>query len=303
MQLASGGRVFHKRRMHDISSSSPPIGAARSRTGGQSPSYTAEQVITALYRAVFDRDPDAEGLRTYEDLLRSGSSDLGKIAAFFFNSDEHSLKMMGPSRIRDHTQFGELAQLLRVLTRTGSEFQLVVDVGARGRDRSNSYNLMKDFGWRGLLVEANPFLIDSIRSEFEGLDYALVNCAVGDTPGTLPFHIGVNDDVSSLLAEHASAWGDIQRTVDVEVRRLADVLRDQQVPASFGVLSLDIEGLDVRVLNDLIVNSDYRPTVVIIEASYDFSTKTLADAGLCEEVQSAYRLVGQTAANLILQRA
>lgn len=288
--------------MHS-SSSSLPAGAARARADGQAPSYTTDEVINALYRAVLDRAPDAEGLRTYDNLLCSGKADLEKIAGYFFNSDEHALKMMGPSRLRDHTQFGELAQLLRVLTRTGSEFPIIVDVGARGRDRSNSYNLLKDFGWKGLLVEANPFLVDSIRDEFDGLDYALVNCAVGDTPGTLPFHIGVNDDVSSLLAEHASAWGDIQRTVDVEVRRLADVLREHRVPATFGVLSLDIEGLDVRVLNDLIVGSDYRPTVVIIEASYDFATKTLADAGLREEVQSAYRLVGQTAANLILQRA
>jgi FkbM family methyltransferase len=290
--------------MRDIFSAATRSGAAAAgRTDRQAPVFTADEVITSLYRAVFDRAPDAEGLRTFEDLLRSGEADLTKVAEHFFNSDEHSLKMMGPSRLRDYTQFGELRQLLRVLISSGSEFQIVVDIGARGRDRSNSYNLMKDFGWKGVLVEANPFLVDSIRAEFDGLDYALVNCAVGDTPGTLPFHIGVNDDVSSLLAEHASAWGDIQRTVDVEVRRLADVLRDHEVPTSFGVLSLDIEGLDVRVLNDLIVNSDYRPTVVIIEASYDFTTKTLADAGLCEEVQSAYRLVGQTAANLILQRS
>lgn len=211
--------------------------------------------------------------------------------------------MMGPRGLHDYTQFGELGHLLRRLVRSGSEFQIVVDVGARGRDRSNSYNLLKDFGWKGLLIEANPLLVDSIAAEFEGLDYKLVNCAVGDVAGTMPFHIGINDDVSSLLPEHAAMWGEITRVIEVNVQRLPDVLLAEGIPATFDVLSLDIEGLDVRVLNELIATSEYRPGLIIIEASYDFAMKNLADAGLSEAVRSNYRLVAQTSANLILQKA
>jgi FkbM family methyltransferase len=177
---------------------------------------------------------------------------------------------------------------------------LVVDCGARGKERSNSYDLMKFFGWKGLLIEANPRLIPEIEREFADLDHDLVQCAVSDRTGTATLTLGINDDVSSIVPGQAAAWGETKGEVVVPMRRLPDILEEYRAPKVFGLLSLDIEGQDIAVLNDLIDNSDFRPQYIIIEASNDFRTKSLNDLPFSERVKQAYVIVGQTFPNLIL---
>jgi hypothetical protein len=87
------------------------------------------------------------------------------------------------------------------------------------------------------------------------------------------------------------------------VRRLGDILVEHAVPSDFDVLSLDIEGEDIKAMNDLILNSPFRPRWVIIEASYDFKTKSLADLPFAPAVIDKYEIFGQTKANLMLRRA
>ena len=263
--------------------------------------FSAEKVIESLYRAVLNRAPDKNGFEAHLNRLTSDRSALLSIAQDIFNSVEHKTLLGGNTGITDHSQFREFPLLLRHLIEDGSTHQIIVDVGARGRDRSNSFDLLSHFGWKGILVEANPELYDEISSDFQGTDFTLVRCAVGPTEGVLPFYIGSNDDVSSLLKDAAFSWGELRGQVDVEVNRLHNVLRGLNIPRDFDVLSVDIEGVDVPVLNDLIENSQYRPTYIIIEASYDFQTKLLSDVGCSIEVQSLYEIVDQTPANLILR--
>jgi FkbM family methyltransferase len=260
--------------------------------------FEIEDVVRAMYIAGLGREPEDEGLRAYKARLHEeGHSALPAIARSFYESDEREL-----NAIRDHSQFGEFRILLKMLLASAIGDGYIVDVGARGRDRSNSYDLLRLFGWRGLLIEANPNLWRSIEQEFSGLDFKLVKCAVSDTDGIAPFFIGTNDDVSSLLEGAASDWGEIRGQVDVDVRRLASILSQSDVPLNFNVLSLDIEGLDIRVFNDLIDNSGYRPAHVIIEASYDFATSSLNDLPFSASVRTIYEIAEKTRANLILAR-
>lgn len=258
------------------------------------------------------REPDMEGLKSHVQGIESGSRTIEETLTAFFRSDEFRLLMprvlatLEPvDQVRftnDHSQYGELGILLHHWVNDASHHKIVVDVGARGRERSNSFDLMRIFGWRGLLIEANPALIAGIRRDFNGLDFTLLNVAVSDYEGYADFHIGINDDVSSLSSAMAAAWGDIQGTIQVPVTRLNGLLDAHEIPSDFDLLSLDIEGEDLRVLNDLIESSQYRPRWVIIEASYDFHTRSLNDLDLTTEVKAAYRIVGQTQANLILKR-
>jgi len=263
-------------------------------------SFSIEQVVTALYRGVLGREPDPDGFKDCAEMLACDPDALDALAARFYESDEHRTVMKRLLRLRDHSQYGEFPIVLRRLLATGQRHGIIVDVGARGRDRSNSYDLLSQFGWKGFLVEANPMLHESIEADFAGTDFSLIRCAVGVEDGKLPLYIGANDDVSSLLQDHAASWGDLKGTVEVQVRRLSNILNEFAVPVDFDVLSLDIEGLDVPVLNDLIDNSRYRPAIVIIEASYNFSTQTLSDVLASQAVDDAYEIIGQTDANLIL---
>jgi FkbM family methyltransferase len=262
-------------------------------------SYDIEDVVEALYEAALGRPSDIVGKTEYCNAIRRGGRELIDIAREIYSSTERHQRDRWFG-ISDHSQFGEFSKTLRHLVRRGTNHGVVVDVGARGRDRSNSFDLLSGFGWKGLLIEANPALYESIEADFSGTDFELVKCAIGVSEGMLPFYIGSNDDVSSLLPDHAAGWGDIRGSVNVPVRRLQDVLTATGIPDDFDLLSLDIEGMDVAVLNDLIGNSKYRPNYIIIEASYDFLTRSLKEVGCSSRVIFNYIIVDQTNANLIL---
>ncbi|MEY2528595.1 MAG: hypothetical protein QOJ05_685 [Verrucomicrobiota bacterium] len=198
----------------------------------------------------------------------------------------------------DHSQFGEFPLFLKVARprRDG----VIVDAGALGMDGSNSYDLLSQLGWRGVLVEANPNLWDKIERDFSGLNASLVRCAVSDVDGMVVLELGVVDGVSSIVPGTAEAWGPSRGSVEVQARRLGAILDEQQVPRNFDLLSLDVEGMDMPVLNDLIENTSYRPRWIFLEASFDFRTKALGELDLVPSVQDQYEIVGQTVPNLLL---
>ena len=271
--------------------------------------YKVEQSVTALYRALLLRDPDERGLKAWSDLVLGGRLTLPELVERICRSQEFARNISkfssryGAVRFtNDVSQHGEADLLVREIVNSSARHRLIVDVGVLGRDGSNSYDLLRWFGWKGLLIDANPRLAAKIREEFAGFDCELVGAAVSNYTGKARFYVGVNDGVSSLQRQAAAGWGPIRDEIEVPVRRLGDILAEHSVPPDFDVLSLDIEGEDIKVMNDLIDNSPYRPRWVIIEASYDFKTKSLADLPLAPSVREAYEMFDQTKANLLLVR-
>ena len=270
----------------------------------------AERLVRAAYQALLLREADPAGLAAWTDLLLEGQVDpLGLMQRmlgseeFANRASEFLHRYVEPSRLRftnDVSQFGETWMLLREMVNAASAHRIVVDVGARGRDRSNSYDLLRHCAWKGLLIEANPGLIDDITREFAGLDITLVNRAVSDYSGEASFFIGANDDVSSLNQQDAAGWGDIKGQVTVKVERLPVLLETHEIPRDFDMLSIDAEGEDVRILNDTVL-AGWLPRWVIIEASDDFKVRSLRDLPLLPAVVERYRVVMQTKANLILR--
>lgn len=235
--------------------------------------------------------------RLVENICRSDefSTKIGRFSFEYGRSD--SSRFTG-----DSSQYGETTLLMREMINRSSRHRRVVDVGVLGQDGSNSYDLLRWFGWKGLLIEANPRLAATIRKEFAGLDIELVNCAVSNFTGTAKLYLGSNDGVSSLQRQAAAGWGPLKGEVEVPVRRLADILAEHSVPPDFDVLSLDIEGEDIKVMNDLLESSPFRPRWIIIEASYDFKTKSLSDLPVAKSARDQYEIFGQTTANLLLAR-
>jgi FkbM family methyltransferase len=270
------------------------------------------EIVTALYRALTLREPDDQGLQDKLDRLQSARLDFAGLLDEMLGSQEFAAKL--PAFIARHargeavrftndvSQQGEVFELLRLMLNQAEADRWVVDIGAHGVTRSNSYDLMRHFGWRGLLVEANPRLIPSIEEGFAGLDVRVVSCAVSDREGPGVLTIGVNDDVSSLNRQAAEGWGPTRGEVEIEMRRLSHLLVEHQVPEDFSVLSLDIEGEDIPVLNDLIDNSAFRPRWIIIEASLGLHIHSLDHGPFSEAVRNAYEVRWHNAANLILGR-
>ena len=276
------------------------------------PMISAAGVIKALYEELLQRGADEIGLRMKVQGLVSGKTSIREIIQEMVASEEFGEKltsflnsMNGGGRFRltnDVSEHGEVWQLLRLWVNEQASCGIVVDVGARGRDRSNSFDLMEHFGWRGLLVEANPELHGAIDRDFARCDMQLVSCAVSDFNGRSTFTLGVNDDVSSLSAFASDGWGATRGTVEVEVRRLPDILDEFEIPLDFDLLSLDIEGEDFKVLNDLVANSPYRPNWIVMESAGGEDVRQMLDPRFGKEVRRHYRARAATRSNIILAR-
>ncbi len=262
--------------------------------------FDAHEIVRALYIGALGREPDPKGLVFFTEKLQADPSILPVIARQFFGSEERA--SLTSKNIADHSQYGEFKYFLRHFLRSGQRHGVIVDVGARGKRGSNSFDLASAFGWKALLIEANPALWDDIEGEFAGLDFKLIKCAVSIREAVLPFYIGVNDDVSSLDQESAAKWGAIRSEISVQARRLSSILEENNIPYDFDILSLDIEGLDVPVLNDLVCTMSYRPELISIETSLDFAWEYPKDTGVNEIVEREYELVFQTTANMVLAR-
>ena len=273
-------------------------------------SYRPAELAAALYQVLFGREPEPGAAEAHGASAQGGEITPVQMIEGFLRSPEFADKASSFLRrflpdhklIWDHSQAGEVAFIVRSIVNDNALERFVVDVGARGRERSNSYDLMRHFGWRGLLIEANPNLIAAIASEFKGLDMTLVHCAVSDFEGEASFYFGLNDDVSSLYKDGLEAWGPVHGHCVVPVRRLAGLLEEAGAPHRFDLLSLDIEGADVPTLNDLVANSPYRPVRIVIEIYNPEHSTDLSAFGFNEAVIEAYELIGEVGANLVLRR-
>jgi FkbM family methyltransferase len=276
--------------------------------------YTQEQadhLVKIAYDLILLRPPDPPGATAAAANLVSGKSDIQALFRALLQSEEFAanqapfvhryVKPENRPLLLDHTQNGEFKFILEFLMAHGHTNKIIVDVGAHGIERSNSYDLMKHFDWRGLLIEANARLHSSIRDAFAGTRFELENAAVSDYEGSAEFFFGVNDDVSSLNQNAAAGWGDIQGKTIVNVLRLATLLDRHDIPAAFDILSLDIEGEDVRALNMLIEASAYRPRLVVIEIGDRPGMADLAALGFSSAVSQHYGYFAHCGPNLFLK--
>ncbi|MBE7497003.1 MAG: FkbM family methyltransferase [Verrucomicrobiaceae bacterium] len=154
-----------------------------------------------------------------------------------------------------------------------------VEAGANdGIDQSNTYYLERFRGWQGLLIEPFPHLAALCRSV--RTRSSTVCCALGppEKAGTVVRlrHAGLMSHVEGAMGDEE---GEIRRAsqgqaaqgmpvhewmVEAPVRTLTQVLDDAGVPPDFDLLSLDVEGYEVEVLQGLDL-ARYRPQAICVE--------------------------------------
>ena len=267
----------------------------------------AEAAVRMAYQTILMRQPDPRGLEGAARTLLAGTGDFAALLERLLRSDEfardlpkfiaHYVKPDKVPPFNHVSQNGESWTLVHAMLNAGARHRIMVDVGARGRLRSNSFDLLRHFGWRGVLIEANPDLAKTIQAEFAGLDMELVSCAISDTAGEAPFYIGRNPDRSSLIEAKA---GELARQISVTVRPLSKVLRERHIPVDFDVLSLDINSEDFKTLNELVA-SGFRPRWVFVEASRAPDDKPLDALPLSDAVRTIYKFAARTSINLLLR--
>ena len=182
---------------------------------------------------------------------------------------------------RDTTHRGEFAALRRLMT-PGFP-RIVVDVGANDSFYgSNSFPFVAR-GWRAILVEPHPKVFAKLQKLHRARpNVTCLNLACAEKSGTFPLHVGNDGEApstSTLSGDPELLNLRTQGTIMVRVERLTDILAAQQVPPDIGLLTVDVEGMDLEVLQGLDF-SRWRPRIIITE---DYPPKVPAKTELLKK--------------------
>tara|TARA_B100000902_G_scaffold374920_1_gene404347 strand:- start:441 stop:1325 length:885 start_codon:yes stop_codon:yes gene_type:complete len=133
-----------------------------------------------------------------------------------------------------HSQFGEDGIFLEILRRIGEKNsnKFCVEFGARdGISDSNTYNLIKNFNFRAVLIEGNNKYFKKLCKNFPDNEIIKIN-----------------------------------KFVDFEgENKLDNLLKTTDIPKNFDILSIDIDGCDFYIFESL---TEYRPKIICVEFNH-----------------------------------
>jgi FkbM family methyltransferase len=170
---------------------------------------------------------------------------------------------------------------------------------------SATFLLQARLGMTGVIVEANPKLIADLQ---KGRPRDLVlHAAVTDNDApTATLSVSPYSELSSLDRNFSIDWSvrgqappraDQIRVEEVPAIRVNELIDRHMSGASPCFVSIDIEGLDLRILRDFDF-ARFRPWFVQVEPSDDYVAGNSDD--ICRLMRSVgYRLVAKTNVNLI----
>jgi FkbM family methyltransferase len=165
---------------------------------------------------------------------------------------------------QSHAQFGEDLILAEIFGERSDGY--CVEVGANdGRTGSASY-LFEKRGWRCLLIEPIPALVEEIR---EHRACMVVNCAVSNKEGMATLFVAENVEAMSTLdlTSDRLKWieqvGGAINEITVRTATLDSLLAEAAFP-EIQFITIDVEGHEMAVLEGLTLEA-HRPRIVIIE--------------------------------------
>lgn len=173
-----------------------------------------------------------------------------------------------------------------------------VEVGANHPVCSSStYLWQKSRGINGILVEANPKLVPELK-RFRPND-RIINAAVFDKDvDSIDFYISPENEISSLDEKFVTTWKNlgVQEKISVPVIRVNKLLT-MVSDFELVILTIDVEGMDLRLLRDIDFNK-HRPYILEIEPSDAYAPGT-SDTMVDFMKNNGYDLHSLTDVNLI----
>jgi hypothetical protein len=165
------------------------------------------------------------------------------------------------------SQNGEDGVLEAIFDRIGVRSWWCVEVGAHdGKTNSNTWNLRKNHGWTGILIEQNAALVEQCKEN--ALDKDII----------------------------------VHGTVD-EVNSLDRILLQTYIPKNFDLLSIDVDGNDQNLWRSV---THYKPRVVILEVDSSILPSQTHKSGVTDAVGLAkfkgYELALHTGNCIFVQR-
>ena len=165
----------------------------------------------------------------------------------------------------DNSSFNIVTNTLKCLSYEPPSF--LIDVGAsEGQYTSNSFYLLKDKLWSGLLIEPMLKQFKELQELYiDRPDIQCINAALTDNDGFCDIHLHPNDGDGSCTCNHGSSLIKPDRSnVSFVVPSISFKTISQQLPAEVGMLSIDTEGYDKFIINGLL-SYGIRPHIIITE--------------------------------------
>ncbi|MBC8106771.1 MAG: FkbM family methyltransferase [Anaerolineae bacterium] len=170
---------------------------------------------------------------------------------------------------------------------------------------SNTYHFYS-CGWRGLNVDVRPLAIELCRTLRQN-DVSVL-AAVSDTSGeTVDVFEFDPAALTTLSAESAERYRQLSNVrfigrSKVQTRRLNEILDEHWSLGAIDLMSVDLEGLDERVLRSLNWNR-YRPRVLCFELN-EIPFEAVPDAPLVQFLKSMnYRLEARLDQSIVMALA
>ncbi len=147
-----------------------------------------------------------------------------------------------------HTQLNQdLFALLVNQFRAG----FFLEIGANdGFTLSNTIYLEENFGWTGILVEANKKYTSSLLKRKNSV---VVNKAISSQKGKAEFvDAGLYGGLKDNLDESHSVYTKNAACITVDCIELQEILNENQVPEQIDFISVDVEGGEIPIVEQMI---------------------------------------------------
>ena len=137
-----------------------------------------------------------------------------------------------------------------------------VEVGANDPVNLSQTWHLEQRGWTGVLVEPQPELAAELRRRRSAKVFEVACSSPRDAGTTMRLHLaGIHSSLdpglsTSTVSAHAA--------IKVPVRALDDILIEAGAPSPLDLLSIDVEGLEVEVLQGVDL-ARWRPRLILVE--------------------------------------
>jgi FkbM family methyltransferase len=168
-----------------------------------------------------------------------------------------------------YSQHGEDIVFLNIFRLIGVEKISWLDVGAHHPFRISNTALLYEKGHRGINVEANPNLMEAFIAQRP--EDTNLNIGVADEPGSMNFYLidkysGRNSFSKHSAVEFVRAHPEFKITeiIKIHVTTIPALLKEGGRETFPDLLSLDVEGLDDKIILSLDLKED-GPKVICVE--------------------------------------
>ncbi len=144
----------------------------------------------------------------------------------------------------------------------GARSGYFVDVGANDPEVGSQTWHLEKLGWRGVLVEPQPWLARKLKERRSASVFACACSSPENAGKMLPLQVA--GFFSSLNLDFFVAGMRKDEIIEVPVRTLDDILEEANAPSPIDLLSIDVESHEVDVLNGLTLTR-WQPRLIFIE--------------------------------------